>query len=1647
MAPPEFSADTSAQTPAAAPTSQPAERTATAGSWWGERREIYRREATCLTARQPERAALMWLEAASAAPAGLDAAAAVVADLEQALTLGATSSGLLGRARRLLMQQGDYRRALAVGQRELGGGGEIEVRTALLYELAAVERYALSRPQRALALVRQALRVQPTHVPALLRAVALGRELALDEETVGVLKQLANCLNEPRARAQLLYAAATLLEARLQQPEAAGSTYRRAVDVDPHHGPTLLALAQLHERSGDWAGLARTFERLADVVREGSLRARLWQQAGALHLDLTGDTDAACRLLARAARLMPEDTAVLQRLADAYELKGQGRELLETLRQLLARTADRQGRAALLTRIGDLLHEQQRDAEAAIGAYRQALSEAPGYLPALQSLATLHRQRGDFEPLVAIANPETEGTLPTEARAVRYVELAEVLDQELGRNDEAIAAYRRALELLPGMHVAFVGLAALLRRLERHDALVELLGQQATASRDPATRTHLLLQQARLQTDALHNPAAAVSTLEALPADDGGRLIALERLEIYARAGRDHELLPLLLEQAAATRDAAEGEGWRLLAARRLEGLDESERALDLYREVLARNPGSLAAVHGIGRLLHRRGSWNELVQLHHHELNQQPTRHDAPLLLCRIGRILAERLGEQTAAIEAYARALAHDPTYTPALVALERLARSEQRWGELVAVLEQYAAARKDPASAAAALCRAAEVAGWQLGDSERSAQLFAAALQRHPEAPATAYWGLLRLQLRHGWWNEAAELLLALLARATSEEERGLWALQLARLRELQLEQAPDAALYEQAALAFPGALHEEQARVQARHGTAALGRWLLAEVEGSADADLAAAYLLEAAHHDELQVESGAGAAAACALARRAYEQRPTDPAVIWCLERSLVRLERWGEAAMLREHEAQLELDRAGRVQGLAHAAGAQLLAGAPPEAERLARECLNLDGRWLPGLLLLAWLAEQRGEGAALAELLDRATEACVDPANRRSLSLRAARLWESQLGDPTRALNSLGSSLADDPAEERVFAEVERLLTQRGDDDELSRRYQRAIRACGDRERKADLLGRHARLLSARPGGGGTNRQHLDRALAELGALLELRPDDPETLTALAALQSRQHYWSDAAATLAQLAACSGDPAVQRRAWIDQARLWLKELHEPERARAVLQQAELVFPDDLELVQLRLELASTLGEWDAARALLEQLVERGNDGTRRWAKLRLAQIVRIGLQDQALGEQGERDSIREAARHEDALQALRALYPATEERRRLVTLAEGLVDEREPSEAGLLRRLIARICIEDLAEPARALPQLQAALQALGRGSAAPPTAESAALHLLMAQALELQGEREAAAQHHRQVLDSDPTHCAALHGLVRSATPEIAAAAAGLLRLLGAATAEEQSLLTDFGATEARPRIVATEPPQPERRMDALQELLKTLVPALEDVFGPAGAGPELAPSHPATLAVGQLATSLGIGPVRVELVAAAGASPGIGHPLPLRLDRALSARPESPAFRFWVGRALVRGSGGGAAALQLDDDQLAEVFAAVQGARGLSPRAEELRQRIGQRLPRKTRRHLAQLATEAADPQMWSRYRRRLERWADRVALVLSRDPGAALAALAAFQGIDPAASSAQTELGALMRFAVSEDYARLFRSMWT
>jgi tetratricopeptide (TPR) repeat protein len=1608
-------------------------------SWTGDRSKhldlpiFFQREALALAAERPERAALMHLEAARTLDVSGADDSRILEEVESALELRPHTAWLLKLARRLLLHRGLHARALQLAEREVQAGGDSHTRAAVLFEASSIYLQRMGSPKESLRLAEQALRIKPHHLTALVRVAALREQLGQYAEAARALQQLGEYLISPARRAQLLYATGTLIEMRLGQEEAAQAAYLRATEADPTHVPSLAALCEVQERMEQWSDLARTFERLADFVEASKLKSRLLYQAGKLHFDRTANLEAACRALAAAAAVAPQDVAILQYLAHCWETRGRPEEALHTLEQLLELTLDRGSRAAIRTQIATLQAEQLNDTDQAIAAYSSALAEAPGYLPALQSLGALYRRRGDFASLVDMSNPETEGMLPATTRAQRHIDLAELLERRLDEPDRAVAAYRRALELEPGNTVAFAGLSALLRRREQHSELAELLAAQAEASTDPHTRAHLLLRRSWIQSQLLRDPAAAIATLCRARPVDGARSVALTQLDLHAQAKRTGRYVELLLVQGSVTEDLEEAKGCRLLAARLLElELDEPDKALDIYQEVLEEHPASAAALHGAGRILDRRGDWNELVKLHFFELDQAPDRPDAPALLCRAGRILAEKLGNHTAAVEAYARALEKDPTCRPALAALEQLARGHHQWSELASILERRAEQHKDSRGAELWLCRAAEVAGWQLGLWDDAARLYRSASDLSPNH-STVEHGLLRVLLHEKQWERAAELMEALIETSSSAEERGLLELSLARLYEFRLGREAELHRYERAARAMGGNVLDEQLlRVRRMLGAEDLAQWLYEQGQDSGGSLLGAAFLVEAAHLWELA--SPPQWVQAADASRAARQRQPDDLNAVWTLERALCAQGEWHEVGTIRELEAELELDRTVQARHLTSAAEAYARVSENEAVARLCRESVKLDPQSVPALHLLLQLAEQSRDWGRAAEIHDQIAAACADADNRRHYALRAAEIWAGLLRDPDRALTSVGAVLADDPSNEEAFAFAAQLLRSEREFEELSRLYQRAIEACGDPARKIELIRQNAQLL--RQLNGGQDPASINRAIAELMSLLSIQPDDVDALATLAELQTSQSHWSDAAATLQRLIDCTPDEQRRHTARIEQAELWLEKLHEPGRARQVLEAADEECPHDLDIARLRLRALRAVGDWSAARELLEGVANNEEQAVRLWAKLQLAEIAHLGLKDTELQQRCERDVLALAAGQCNVIFPLRGLGLQRSQVARLLELAEEAIASAPEANPNELRRFIAAIAMEELDDPMRALPHLEALLA---------ETPDDVDALLLMARALEARENSSAASDTYRHVLERDAANMQAYRGLTRTGSTEVALSAAAIVDLLGEVQTAELKLLTPIDWDELPNGSLSAEPPQPEERFTALQQILEALLPYLHHAYPPL-AGDPLPPHQPAAAAAIQLASTIGLGSLDVRLGGTGTARVGIGQSIVLQLDPALAERHPDPEFRFWVGRALARAIAGGAVLQQLDEAEFAQLFAALRERRGDDSMASALQRTLQRSVPRKIRRHIDRLLPKADDPQLWSRYARRLERWADRLGLVLCRHPGIGLRSLARSEGMSPEDAASNTELASLMRFVVSDDFARIYRNIW-
>jgi hypothetical protein len=158
-------------------------------------------------------------------------------------------------------------------------------------------------------------------------------------------------------------------------------------------------------------------------------------------------------------------------------------------------------------------------------------------------------------------------------------------------------------------------------------------------------------------------------------------------------------------------------------------------------------------------------------------------------------------------------------------------------------------------------------------------------------------------------------------------------------------------------------------------------------------------------------------------------------------------------------------------------------------------------------------------------------------------------------------------------------------------------------------------------------------------------------------------------------------------------------------------------------------------------------------------------------------------------------------------------------------------------------------------------------------------------------------------------------------------------------------------------------------------------------------------------------------------------------------------LQLASALAERSQQPGFRFWVGRALCQAATPGSLFDYLDDRSLDHLLEALCTTRPNDAEIQQMRKQVTKALPRKIRKQLEAETLPTTTSQLWRQYRTAETTRADQVGLLLCRSPRVAVEELLRAEGqsledLPQAARPLQ-----LLRFAISEDFSRAYRQLWS
>lgn len=367
-------------------------------------------------------------------------------------------------------------------------------------------------------------------------------------------------------------------------------------------------------------------------------------------------------------------------------------------------------------------------------AVLEAGPEAEGWSAAAAALAAHYRATGDFREVARVEARVADAATEPAARARAWIRGAEALEQAGAAREEIDAALDIAAEADPDSAGPWLALAAIEQRrgdlvaAARAHLSVSIRAEGEVAARSALEAARLFEQLERHEDAARAYRAAVMAKPGCVPAL---RVLAEEALAAGDVDAAAQHLVAIPPEDVPPE-DRAEH---RRTVARVLESAGRNAEAEGHWLALFHDAPGDAEAFDHVGRLTLASGgldAWLDLAAEHESSLGtrgaldrRRDLRHQRGTLFASAGRLEAAR--------GAFLAALELDPGHLASLDALGALDGRRDEWLRAAAELADEAERATDGAEAAATLVRRARILHERLGDPEGALSALDEALVR--------------------------------------------------------------------------------------------------------------------------------------------------------------------------------------------------------------------------------------------------------------------------------------------------------------------------------------------------------------------------------------------------------------------------------------------------------------------------------------------------------------------------------------------------------------------------------------------------------------------------------------------------------------------------------------------------------------------------------------------------------------------------------------------------------------------------------------------------------------------------------------------------------------------------------------------------
>ncbi|MFO0675675.1 MAG: tetratricopeptide repeat protein [Polyangiaceae bacterium] len=931
-------------------------------------------------------------------------------------------------------------------------------------------------------------------------------------------------------------------------------------------------------------------------------------------------------------------------------------------------------------------------------------------------------------------------------------------------------------------------LRALLSKQEaakRFPEFVKTLMQLAAIVPEPTERVELYMKAADLYVNKFANQAEAVKAYEQVVALDPNNDVAINYLrEMYGKR-RDWEKLLGLERREAESLEPGPQRAAKFLEIAKLatERVKKPEVCIDLWREVLASDGSNVEALGALAGLYERSKEFGELVSVLE---KQAEVTYDAPAriqILSKLGTLYGDRLNNDEGAVAAWRALLQLDPNDRKAQEALKKKYLALGMWDDLEVF---YAESGKWDEFIRVLEQQEAKEAGTdaKIGLLFKIAELWADKKQKLDRA-AKAYEKVLDLD---GESLRAAEALIPIYRQANNAKSLG-------NVLEVKLRHEDDAfsklEILRDLAVIYEGRTKEPQKAFD-RYQAA----FELAPTDEKTSGDM------------ERLAKAVGGWESVITSYRKVVDQAANDG------DREL--------AGQLRLKLGRVLIQEVNRVD----------------DALAMYREVYEADPDNEEAMRALEGLYRQVGRFEELLGIYEKRRDLAVDADEKKAISYEIAKLYETELKNVDKAVDTYVAVLDDEPADPRALEALDVLYKSLSRwepyADVLRKRIELDL---GERE-LIDLKYRLGQALETHLGDAAgalenyreilfLDAQH-DAARGALEGLLDNADIRSEAAAILEPIYEERGDATNLVRALEILQAAEGDTAKRVTLLRKIARIASESLQAPSQGFDALSRALKEAPESPET---RLEIENAANEansWPKLVALYGEIAEGLSD-----AALARDYWMRIASVDEQLGEIDPAAAaytrvLAIDSSDEQALAGLENLFARTERFSDLIGVIERRIElASEQEERESLFGRIANIYDERLGQPDRAIasyrkvldldPTSHSALRALDalytRQKLWPELAENLEAQLGLAADDDSQiafmlrlaslretsmGQLDVAIEGYRTVLERDATNATALAALERlGQAPEHEVAIAEILEPLYRQTGDYAKLV----------------------------------------------------------------------------------------------------------------------------------------------------------------------------------------------------------------------------------------------------------